>query len=230
MKVHLADPMAERWYDHDWDSLAEIECLKLGKLKPGAVVFDLGAHQAIVALMILAEVRPGGHVVAVEASAHNHRVAKINSKLNDADGLTVLHAAVADKPGTVLISEQLNGQIVNGSNEWGQVKVDAITIDGLSKRYGYPDVIFIDIEGFEHKALEGAKETLSHGPDVFVEVHIGVGLEKFGGSADGIISYFPEAKYELYVIDNQTRDRAVAIHDASPATFQSRFYLLARHR
>src|SRR6266567_1987426 len=48
----LADPMAQGWYDHDWDELPEIALLKHSRLRPGARVFDLGAHQCVVALML----------------------------------------------------------------------------------------------------------------------------------------------------------------------------------
>jgi FkbM family methyltransferase len=33
--------------------------------------------------------------------------------------------------------------------------VEAITIDNLTQKYGSPDVVFVDIEGFEAHALQG---------------------------------------------------------------------------
>ena len=38
--------------------------------------------------------------------------------------------------------------------------VQAITIDGLAKKFGSPDVLFLDIEGYEIAARRGAQETL----------------------------------------------------------------------
>ena len=43
----------------------------------------------------------------------------------------------------------LNGQVDDGSRGWGRVEVPATTIDALSQAHGYPDVLFVDVEGFE---------------------------------------------------------------------------------
>jgi hypothetical protein len=39
-----------------------------------------------------------------------------------------------------------------------------------------PDILFIDVEGFEVHALKGATHTLQGRPDCFIEVHVGCGL------------------------------------------------------
>ncbi len=60
--------MAEGWYDHDWvDVMNEITLLRKSRLKVGARVFDIGAHQAVVALLLSRTVGPTGEVIAVEA-------------------------------------------------------------------------------------------------------------------------------------------------------------------
>jgi protein-L-isoaspartate(D-aspartate) O-methyltransferase (PCMT) len=73
LRIALRDPLAEGWYDHDWGTQPEIDVLRSGRLRPGARVFDLGAHQGVVALMLARIVGPAGHVVAVEAEPHNAR-------------------------------------------------------------------------------------------------------------------------------------------------------------
>jgi tRNA A58 N-methylase Trm61 len=54
------------------------------RLKAGARVFDLGAHQAVVALMLSQLVGHEGEVIALEAERHNFEVAERNRKLNAA--------------------------------------------------------------------------------------------------------------------------------------------------
>src|SRR5437868_6156695 len=71
LEIELADPLGAAWYDRDWPALPEIELLSRHRLRPGARVFDLGAHQGVVALMLAQAVGPDGQVVAVEASPHN---------------------------------------------------------------------------------------------------------------------------------------------------------------
>ncbi|HEY5491738.1 MAG TPA: FkbM family methyltransferase [Gemmatimonadaceae bacterium] len=70
-----------------------------GRLGPGARVFDLGAHQGVVALMLAGIVGPEGQVIAVEAVPHNARIATQNATANACRQLVVLHAAVLVAPG-----------------------------------------------------------------------------------------------------------------------------------
>lgn len=198
-QLSLQDPMAQAWYDQDWMELPEIAMLKRGRLKPGSRVFNLGMHQGVIALMLSRIVAPKGMVVALEASAHNAKVAQINRDLNDARNLTALHAAVARVSGKIEVNMGLNAQIDDGSGAWGKSWVDTISIDDLSARYGLPDVLYMDIEGYELEALLGAENTLRSRPDCFIEVHIGMGLEKFNGSAEKIFEFFSANNYELYV-------------------------------
>jgi FkbM family methyltransferase len=108
LRVSLQDPLAQGWYDHDWGDQAEIDALRRGRLRPGARVFDLGAHQGIVALVLARIVGEAGEVVAVEAERHNVRVAEENVRLNNATNMRIVHAAAADAPGRLLFSESLN--------------------------------------------------------------------------------------------------------------------------
>jgi hypothetical protein len=79
--------------------------------------------------------------------------------------------------------------------------VTAVTVDSLARRHGVPDVVFVDVEGFEQQVLTGAVATFEHAPDWFVEVHTRVGLEDQGGSVYGIVREFEERGYRLLVSD-----------------------------
>jgi len=205
LKIHLTDPVAESWYDHDeWlEEGSEISLLKQHQLGRGAKVFNIGAHQCVVALVLAKIVGPGGMVVAVEANSHNTAIARENRDLNDALQLVIVEAAAADKSGTLLFSEQLCGSVDDGSGRWAKRPVPCLSVDDLTLQYGVPQVLWIDVEGFEGKVLEGAAQTLKHRPDCFVEVHVGCGLETFGYSAESIVSFFRTTPYRLFVTRQQ---------------------------
>jgi FkbM family methyltransferase len=225
LKVYLADPLAQGWYDHDWCELPEVTALRGSRLRPGARVFDLGAHQGIVALMLAREVEASGSVVAVEANPHNAMAAAKNRELNKADHITVIQAAVSDCTGTVVFNQGLNGQLDDGSGSGGRFNVESTTVDALAERFGMPDVVFIDVEGAECKALAGASCALASGADFFVEVHVGCGLEKLGGSVERVLSHFRQRGFTLLARAEAQGAFRPLVEDDAVTT--GRFFLLA---
>jgi FkbM family methyltransferase len=223
LELELVDPMGAGWYDHDWPELPEIALLKQHGLRPGARVFDIGAHQCVVALMLARTVGPQGFVLAVEASPENSEAGERNRKLNGIENCRILHAAGAARSGTLTFNRGTNGQVDDGSGEWGQIEVQAFSVDDLSATYGLPDVLFIDVEGFECELLRGARKTLDAKPDCFVEVHVRAGLEKFGGSVSQVISLFPEG-YEFFAA---APDSPFARFNEDSAVLLDRFFLVA---
>ncbi len=230
LSVYLSDPMAESWYDHDWEESLEITWLRQGKLRRGARVFNLGAHHGIVAMMLAKEVGPTGQVVAVEANGHNAAAASRNCDLNDIANILVLHAAVSDQPGPLRFNAMLNGQIEDegGGRAYGGDVVGGVTVDALARDLGCPDVLFIDVEGAECRALEGATEVLATHPDVCVEVHVGCGLEKLGGTVKRLFSFFPPERYDILGrADHESEFRTFAPYDLLT---KDRFHMLALAR
>jgi FkbM family methyltransferase len=223
LEVELVDPMGAGWYDHDHPELPEIALLKQHGLRPGARVFDIGAHQCVVALVLSRTVGPQGFVLAVEAGRENYEAGEQNRKLNGADNCRILHAAGAARSGTVVFNLGTNGQVDDGSGEWGKVEVEAYSVDDLADRFGAPDVLFIDVEGFECEVLRGAQQTLAGRPDCFVEVHVKAGLEKFGGSVSEVLSLFP-AGYEFFAAEP---DRSFAPLQKDSELLLDRFFLVA---
>ena len=197
LSVHVEDDMARGWYDQDWPMPAEIVVLaNRGRLREGARVFDVGAHQGVVAMILGSIVGAGGRVVAVEATPHNAAMARRNVALNALGQVSVVHAAGADVPGVLHFNPRLNGHVA-GADE-ASVQVRALTVDELTAEHGAPHVLFVDVEGYELHVLRGARRTLDeHRPDLFVEVHMGEGLERFGGAED-LLALIPEG-YEVLV-------------------------------
>lgn len=202
LDVVIPDPVAADWYDRDVSRPPELALLQRGRLGPGARVFDLGAHQGVVALMLARIVENSGQVVAVEAVAHNAQCAEENRWRNRADNIVVLHAAAADREGELQFEDGGGSHVATSAGEWSATTVEAVTVDSLAERFGPPDVLYIDVEGYEQHVLKGAQRTLDLArPDCFVEVHVAAGLELFGGSIQGVLAHFPADRYDVFVRD-----------------------------
>jgi FkbM family methyltransferase len=207
LRVDISDPVAAGWYDRDWREPPAIELLRQHRLREGAVVFDIGAHQGIIALILARSVGPSGRVVALEAMPFNAAAAARNRELNEAPQLTIVQAAAAESPGLVHFSPRLNSRMDSGPASVGNLTVKAVTIDHLALEHGTPDILYIDVEGFECHVLRGASRTLASRPDCIIEVHAGCGLERSGGSLDELLRFFPEDDYALWMMaDEKTAD------------------------
>ena len=226
LKVVLADPLSRGWYDRDWPMLPELRQLKRSRLRPGARVFNLGAHQAVVALMLAREVGSTGQVIAVEPVPHNAKTAAANRELNAAPQLIILQAAVAER-GTIALRHGLQAQIATDllADHRDQFLAETVTVDGLAEQYGTPDVVFIDVEGAEQLALAGSTAVLAAGADFFVEMHIGCGLETLGGSAALVVAHFPADRYTLLIRAENDETFQPFVHDH--VLLRDRCFLLA---
>jgi FkbM family methyltransferase len=224
LTVEIGDPIAQAWYGADSPLLPEVEFLREHRLRTGAKVFDIGAHQAVVAMVLARTVEPG-RVVAVEGNGYNAAVGQRNAQRNHVDNLCVLHGVGGSTSGQAIFSENWNGEVNHGSPDVGKVKVRCYTIDELSELHGLPEVMFIDVEGYEREVLIGAQKTLSSRPDCMIEVHVGK-IEKYGASAESILEFFPWNEYQMFVRLDEEHDVFREIHQGS-ALPPCRFFLLA---
>ena len=71
LRVTIADPTARDWYARQLPTASEMLKARDHGLHEGALVFDLGAHQAVIALMLSRIVGPTGRVIAVEPDPYS---------------------------------------------------------------------------------------------------------------------------------------------------------------
>lgn len=228
LKLTIADELAKGWYDCDWPKLQEIEFLKNKTLKEGSLVFDIGAHQGLVAQVLSKTVKDGGRIVAVEANPHNASVMKKNCALNSIKNIEIVEAAIDEQDGELFFNEGLNGKVDSGNGEWGKVATKAVCIDTLVNQFGAPDLIFLDVEGFELNAIKGCNHSFSKIKSWFIEVHADYQLQSFGGSVELILQKFPKELFQCYIANDSEREFRELSHDpASVKLMEKRFYLIA---
>jgi FkbM family methyltransferase len=196
-------------------------------LQPGMTVLDGGANEGAYTLFLAARVGREGRVLAVEPSPRELERLKANVALNGMPQVTVIEAALAEQPGEVelLLAEPhhagqntLGGFAYPGMVAAGSLRVAATTVDALAKAQNLAslDMIKLDIEGAELRALIGAGEVLRRWrPLLLFEAAQGT-LARQGGSLQGVLSLLADCDYRVLSFDRATGAPA-PIGRASPS-------------
>lgn len=81
----------------------------------------------------------------------------------------------------------------------GWAKIDFITLDDYCQNNPTPDLIKIDVEGYQAKAIAGAMRTIqSHRPAIVIELHDPEKLERFGTTNALTVHPLFDAGYDAY--------------------------------
>ncbi|HKY04230.1 MAG TPA: FkbM family methyltransferase [Blastocatellia bacterium] len=151
-------------------------------LPTGGVALDIGANVGCYSLLFGQWVGPSGKVFAFEPASETCENLRRHIKLNRLDAVvTAVEAAVSDANETASFLK-LDNQGMNRlalSSEQAEaarvVRVATTTVDRFCEQAGVvPDLIKIDVEGFELNVLRGARETIKamgERPALFVEIH-----------------------------------------------------------
>jgi len=147
-------------------------------IKSGNTVLDIGANIGYFALLESKIVGPSGKVYAVEPSPVNYQRLNENIKLNKFNNIETFNLALGDKNGQakMFISSRSNWSrlieidMPDSINE--VVDVDMLTVDEFLKDKQPPDLIRMDVEGYEINILKGMKDTLKNSNlKIFLEFH-----------------------------------------------------------
>lgn len=142
-------------------------------VRPGGVVFDVGAHVGLYTLIAARRVGPAGHVYAFEPFPDNVRHLAEHLRLNGVENVSIMETAVTDHAGSVSFVPGLDSFTGKVSTE-GAVTVQSASLDGMlaSGQVCAPDLIKMDVEGAEFGALAGAQGLLAaKRPVIFLAVH-----------------------------------------------------------
>jgi FkbM family methyltransferase len=175
LTVKKGDPVQEeirRYGEHEpWVTNA-----LLSKLRPDSVMVDIGANVGSLSL-VAARHAPNGTVFAIEAFPDNTKLLQENVRRNSADNVRIVPIGASDQLGFMTMfcgSDTSNGAVRGGSADVLRdprfVNVPSITMDQLFSDCERLDLIKIDIEGHEPKALRGAEKIIrKHRPTIICE-------------------------------------------------------------
>ncbi|MGH9716605.1 MAG: FkbM family methyltransferase [Candidatus Acidiferrales bacterium] len=164
------------------------------------VLFDIGAHFGVFSL---AAARIGGRAVAVDPSPMATRMIATQAELNGfTERIHVLRAAVGSVDGSIeLLSSGTFAygyfRAARGRLKRDLTEVRSVTIDSMTREFGPPTHIKIDVEGYEGEVLRGARDTLTLcSPLLFLELHNDI-IRAEGGNPHLALEQLTKAGYIL---------------------------------
>jgi len=209
------EQIAESIYMGDFEP--EVLSYFLRNIKPGMVIFDVGANIGYFTTIMAKLVGSGGKVHAFEPSRREFGSIKKTIGQNRQDNIVLNHSALSDKTGTVIMniakSENMAALNTIGNvshpaakeGDFDQVEVQLDTIDNYITTGGFQrvDLIKIDVEGAELMVLKGAEETLKrYRPQIICEFS-DLTTKGFGYQAKEIFDWLAQKGYRAYRITNQ---------------------------
>lgn len=160
----------------------ELQAAIQKEVKPGMVVYDVGANVGYVSLLLARAVRPQGQVFAFEALPANLARLRRNLELNPQAAVRPIGMAVVDAARQVEFMTHASGAMGKATGSAGRkeeaygatIQVQGISLDTFiyAQLNPVPNIIKIDIEGGEVLALPGMRRLLREGrPLIFLELH-----------------------------------------------------------
>jgi FkbM family methyltransferase len=156
--------------------LSHGEANLLGRLlRPGDVVYDLGANYGLTAALAAARVGPAGRVEAFEPGPAALRLLRMNAASRP--NLAVHPVALADRRTTAEFFIARKGNMssltapASGVPVRSSEMVEVWPLDALVRERGLPAPVLVkcDVEGAELKVFQGAMNVLAQAPMVFFE-------------------------------------------------------------
>ena len=173
-------------------------------------LYDIGAHFGIFSS---AAAHFGGRAIAVDASPEAVDMIEIQVALNKcADRIKVLRAAVSDTNGVIemLSSGVFSDGYFTAARERPKSEltwVHAITIDQMTREFGPPTHMKIDVEGHEAAVLRGARATLSRfSPILFLELHNEM-VVAGGHDPNAALDELAQLRYDTFTSSGDAIDR-----------------------
>ncbi len=140
-------------------------------VRPGSVVYDVGAHYGYYTLLASVLAGLAGKVVAFEPSPANIRRLQTHLRINRCANVTLIETALSNVTGRASFDSS-RGSGTGRLSPDGAVEVQTSTLDAVSSQLPVPNVLKIDCEGAEALVLAGGEKMIRAAkPAIFLSTH-----------------------------------------------------------
>jgi FkbM family methyltransferase len=188
-------------------------------VRPGAVVVDIGANIGYYTLIFASRVGPSGKVIAFEPDADNFRLLGANVAENHFTNVTANQAAISNVNERLELYRnevnRMDHRTYDPGEGWHSVTVRALRLDDYfpagARRV---DLIKMDIQGSEPKALGGMTGVLTENPGIVLVTELWpYGLRRGGHDPAAFLARLQELGFQFSEIDERRKSIASATAD-----------------
>jgi FkbM family methyltransferase len=180
-------------------------------LPSGGTFWDVGANIGLFSLYASKIVGPGGRVLSFEPSPDvltllrsnvegNGNITVMPCGIGNTDGVASFAAHGASSSASFVQDVTAINRDVLPEQPIEQVTVEIRKLDTILESNPPPNLVKIDVEGFEFEALKGADRLLAIRPKLLIEIHPPQ-LALSGGSEGAVFEYLQQRSYKWTVID-----------------------------
>ncbi len=175
-------------------------------IRPGDTVFDVGSNIGQYALLFSEWVGPQGKVICFEPDFKTFSFLSFNRNINRIENIVCCHQGVGGTDGTMTFHRDVTtggrrGSFVHDPKHHRQSDAtdQLITerLDTIIEKFGMPQFVKIDVEGFEIEVLEGLTKELEN-CSFLIEVR--------EASKEQIFNYFEGRGYKCTIVDSTSKE------------------------
>ncbi|MBI2802618.1 MAG: FkbM family methyltransferase [Gammaproteobacteria bacterium] len=187
-------------------------------IEPGAVVVDIGANIGEYTAFFSKIVGPTGRVFAFEPGPQNF--ARLNARVETSANVTTVQSAVGDTNGELSFYLSTDLNVDHRTYDTGDGRavttVPVCRLDDYFQTQQRIDFIKIDVQGFEHNVLQGARRVLTDNPNLTLIAEFWpYGLAKAGSSPRDFLKFLTSLGFD-YIALNSNFSRRPGLNDLDP--------------
>ncbi|MBS2030636.1 MAG: FkbM family methyltransferase [Deltaproteobacteria bacterium] len=177
-------------------------------IRPGDIVFDVGANFGLYSALALRRLGDGGKLFAFEPNPRMHRLLERNATSRVTGQVERLELGLSNQEGEAqfVVAEDSAYSSLADTGRLGvseTIRVSITTLDAFVRARAIPrvNVMKIDVEGFEYEVLSGGRQLLERddAPVLMIEI-ADVNLAQRGRSRADVLGLLGSLGFEVHAI------------------------------
>lgn len=203
--LHANDRVITPWIREYGTWEVEMGAFLVAALTPGMCVLDIGANIGYHSILAARKVEPDGIVLALEPDPGNFSLLCSNLRLAGVTNVLPIRIAAADFTGRtrLSLSETNTGdhRILQDVAWEHSIEVACACIDDLLHPEARVDVVKIDIQGGEHRAVRGMQRTMAHRRPLLLVEYWPMGIRAIGDDATTVLRTYRETGHHITLLE-----------------------------